>query len=138
MFRSKKFLAGLIICAIAAVALGIAVSSVLGSYTKKPVIEVGGEEISTLYATAGEKDMTEFKTTFEEEGESLVCTYTGVTQEEIREYMEKLTGEEGFTLTEEEEGEYRLEKPAAEEGKTVSVDISLSGAGEAKILWSVS
>jgi len=124
-----RFRVGIIIGIAVAVVAVIALVSFLGAAAKEPVIEVGGEEISTLYSTAGEKTITGNNVFTDGAGARVERTYSNVTDSEIEGYIAKLTEDDGFEVTNQEGGTYRLEKAADDEGKTIRIDIRPADSG---------
>lgn len=105
-------------------------TSMLSGAASQDAVEIGGTQIPTLHATAGDKTMTGMESSTDETGQSLAYTYSGVTESEIQGYLAKLE-ESGFTLTEESGGTYRLE---GEDG-AIGIVIQLEESGAATITY---
>lgn len=129
--RARTWIIALVLAAIIVIFIFV----FLNDSANQATLEIGGNQVSTLYSTAGEKTLTGIKRHTGDE-EKAEYTYSGVTDEEIGAYVTKLT-EEGFTVLSEQAGEYRLEKAGSAEGSSVEVAIRKGSGGETVMTYSV-
>ncbi|MBC5648349.1 hypothetical protein [Christensenella tenuis] len=119
-------------CVIAVIAV-VAILAFMNASAKEPVMEVGGVEIPTLYASAGEKTMTASKSEMGEQESRAERTYADVTQQELDGYTALLKNEgfsdaaDGSAALEKTEGDraVRIEiYPAADGGTTIAYTVT--------------
>lgn len=117
-----------------AVAIVMAIALLTGCVSStEPYIEVGGEEIPTVFAVAGEKKITGSGTgASTKEGHTASVTYEQLTAEETLAYAEHLM-EAGFAVSERDGNRLELAKEAATEGDIVVVEINYHDNGSVEV-----
>ena len=88
-------------------------TSMLSGAASQDAVEIGGTQIPTLHATAGDKTMTGMESSTDETGQSLAYTYSGVTESEITYRLEGEDGAIGIVIQLEESGAATITYTAA-------------------------
>ena len=106
-------------------------------------VEVGGQQVATLYSVIGERAITGTSTSTGTDGSKTEVTYGNgeVSVTDVNAYLEKLVKEDGFTVTQEVKNDgtgqsYQIGKQT-DDGKMLLIDFYFVDGQETVITYQV-